>query len=213
MFEQSFQKDTFCLFRQANQTLALKTSNGEHLQADFHVSTWRQRRIEGKKQALIRACKPKPGLHILDATAGWGRDSAILASFGAEVLMIERNPIMAALLSDALSQQSEQDKQDMKLSLFSGDAKTFLKSLKIPVDVVYIDPMHPMRRKSALVKKDLQVLQKMIGPDEDALELIQLAIQSRATKVVVKWPQRLKPLIPTDTFIPGKTVRFDIYVQ
>ncbi|MDP3268120.1 MAG: class I SAM-dependent methyltransferase [Legionella sp.] len=201
-----------CLFV-ANDKLTLKLPNFSPLFADFNPETLKKRKEEGKKQGLIRACKPKPGLKIIDATAGWGRDAAVLASFGADVLMIERHPVIAALLADALQVRIKANELPLQLSLHHGDALTFLEGLEpnhYP-DVIYIDPMHPERTKSALVKKDLQVLQQMIGEDLDALKLIELAITRVKQKVVVKWPQKIKPLLPTGAFIDGKTVRFDLY--
>ncbi|MFI4919511.1 MAG: class I SAM-dependent methyltransferase [Legionellales bacterium] len=201
-----------CLFVSADK-LALKMCQFSLLSADFTASTWQKRKAEGKKQGLIRACKPTRGLKIIDATAGWGRDAAILASFGAEVLMIERHPAMAALLDDALLHQSEKDKQLMHLSLFAGDTLSFLSQLRDAdcPDVIYIDPMHPERTKSALVKKDMQALQQIIGADDDALALIKCAITKAKQKVVVKWPQKIKSLLAANASIEGKTVRFDIY--
>jgi 16S rRNA (guanine1516-N2)-methyltransferase len=203
-----------CLFV-TNEKLALKIPSFSLLSADFSTHSWSKRKAEGKKQGLVRACKPVSGLHIIDATAGWGRDAAILASLGAEVLMIERNPIMAALLSDALARRSPTEEQEMKLSLHQGDAFSFLNALQPEdyPDVIYIDPMHPQRTKSALVKKDLQVLQELIGPDEDALELIKLAMMRVKQRVVVKWPQKIKSLLHTHTCVDGKTIRYDIYLK
>ena len=201
-----------CLFV-TEEKLALKLPGLSLLAADFSSQTWNKRRAEGKKQGLVRACKPSLGIKIIDATAGWGRDAAVLASFGAEVLMLERHPIIAALLDDALLRRSELDQQKMRLSLYRGDAITYLQSLgpeEYP-DVIYIDPMHPERQKSALVKKDMQVLQHLIGPDEDALELIKTAISRVKQKVVVKWPQKSKSLLDPKSCIEGKTVRFDVY--
>jgi 16S rRNA (guanine1516-N2)-methyltransferase len=203
---------TSCLFV-TQEHLTLKLSGFSPLMADFSAAAWYKRRGEGKKQGLVRACKPTIGLKIIDATSGWGRDSAVLASFGAEVLMLERHPVMAALLADALSNQCQLDKQKMHLTLHHGDAYTYLNNLqKVDYpDVIYIDPMHPERNKSALVKKDMQALQQMIGVDNDALELIQLAVTRVKQRVVVKWPQKSKALLATHTCIAGKTVRFDIY--
>lgn len=195
------------------EKLCLKMPSFNLLAADFSTHTWNKRKGEGKKQGLVRACKPGPGIRIIDATAGWGRDSAVLASFGAEVLMVERNLVMASLLADALDRRSVLEHEQMNLSLHQGDALTYLCDLspqQYP-DVIYIDPMHPSRTKSALVKKDMQVLQDFIGPDEDALELIKIAIQRTKNRVVVKWPQKIKSLLPTTASVEGKTVRFDIY--
>lgn len=208
-------KDSYqCLFLTEDK-LTLKIPSFNLLSVDFSEQAWKKRRGEGKRQGLFRACKPTAGLKIIDATAGWGRDSSVLAAFGAQVLMIERNPIMAALLEDALQRRTSEEKQQMNISLHQGNALTYLLDLKFEEypDVIYIDPMHPLRTKSALVKKDMQVLQDIIGPDDDALELIKVAITRVKQRVVVKWPQKVKSLLNASSCIAGKTVRFDMYFK
>ena len=195
--------------------LVLLLENFLPLFVDFSSIMWKKRRDAGKKQGLVRACKPALGVRILDATAGWGRDSAVLASFGAEVLMLERQPVVAALLADGVSRMSNDPSPPLALSLIAMDAKQYLQTLT-PVDypdVIYIDPMHPLRQKSALVKKDMQALQQIIGADNDARDLLALAITRARQRVVVKWPQRLAPLLPPTLSISGKTVRFDVYTR
>lgn len=181
---------------------------------DFNSLVLKKRHDAGKRQALVQACRPAKGVRILDATAGWGRDAAVLANFGAEVLMLERHPVMAALLFDGLRRALDRNSFRNGLSLLNVEAKEYLHSLlpgEFP-DVIYIDPMHPERHKSALVKKDMQALQQMIGADHDAVDLIQLAIRRARQRVVVKWPERLTPLLPPSQTIHGKTVRFDVYL-
>lgn len=203
---------TLCL-QVTSTKLVLKKRGFLPLFADFSFSHWKRRHHEGKKQGVIRACKPKPGLRFIDATAGWGRDAALLASFGAEVLMLEKNPIVAALLADALLQQDAESKTKLQLSLLPVNACDYLENLKPSdyPDIIYIDPMHPERSKSALVKKDMQVLQTLVGSQKDALELIQVAISRVKDKVVVKWPENAPALLPTPHAIHGRTVRFDLY--
>ncbi len=193
--------------------LVLLSDNFLPLFVDFNSHIAQKRRDAGKKQGLVRACKPATGMRILDATAGWGRDAAVLASFGAEVLMLERQSMMAALLADGLSRLPLES--PLKLTLMHGDSKHYLQTLPITdyPDVIYIDPMHPERQKSALVKKDMQALQQLIGADDDVLELIQLGLMRTRQRVVVKWPQRLTALLQPDACIAGKTVRFDIYLK
>ncbi|MFT4059219.1 MAG: class I SAM-dependent methyltransferase [Legionella sp.] len=200
-----------CLFV-TTKRLTLKIPHFSLLYPELEAASWNKRKQEGKKQGLVRACKPSSGLKIIDTTAGWGRDAAVLASCGAEVLMIERHPVMAALLTDALRHSTEQQ-QKLPLSLHQGSAYAFLDALRPEdyPDVIYIDPMHPERSKSALVKKEMQALQQMIGADEDALDLIGMAVKRVKQRVVVKWPQNKKPLLAADAFIVGKTIRFDIY--
>lgn len=197
--------------RFSQHQLALQMAGSLPLVVDFlHPAL--KKRLRDKKQGLIQACKPKPGLRILDATAGWGRDSAILAYQGATVTMLERHPVMVALLRDGLS-RLQATSSPLALSLNAGDARLLLASNELEdADVIYIDPMHPLRQKSALVKKDMQLLQRLLGVDNDAQELITLACQKAHQRVVVKWPQRLDPLIKPDYSLAGKTVRFDVYL-
>lgn len=165
---------------------------------------------QDKKHALIRACKPAPDMTILDVTAGWGRDAALLAQYGAKVIMLERQPIMAALLNDGLQRLSP---GRLDLSCIHQDACQYLAQLSPSnyPDIIYMDPMHPERQKSALVKKDMQALQQLLGPDTDVIELLFLARTKAKKKVIVKWPQRLPALLPPNISLEGKTVRFDIY--
>ena len=182
---------------------------------DFSPKAWKKRQAAGKKQGLIRACKPTSGVRIVDATAGWGRDAALLASFGAHVQMVERNPIMAAMLEDALQRLEPASKMAHLLSLVCMDARAYLQTLSAEnaPDVIYIDPMHPERQKTALVKKDMQALQQLLGTQDDAQALLDTALAYAKGRVVVKWPQREPPLRATTSQIMGKTVRFDVYTR
>ena len=198
-----------------NNKLVLLAEKMAPMWVDLCSQTWQHRRDAGKKQGLVRACKPKAGMKIFDVTAGWGRDAAILASFGATVRMIERQPLMAALLQDGLLRATSESNSTMSLELIYADAKDYLANLsptEYP-DVIYIDPMHPTRQKSALVKKDMQLLQQLIGVDDDVNALIELSINRTLGRVVVKWPQNLPPLCKPIHSVPGKTVRFDIFTQ
>lgn len=193
--------------------LWLKFDSFKPIQVDFSWDAWRKRREQGKRQDLIKACKVKPEMTVIDTTAGWGRDAALLASFGAHVIMLERNSIIQALLADGIHRQSALDKQRLSLQLIKCEAKQYLAELSKPVDLIYIDPMHPQRQKSALVKKDLQLLQQMIGPDEDAKQLIELALKSPCKRVVVKWPVHNQPLLSPTVSWAGKTIRYDCYIR
>lgn len=181
--------------------------------ADFTQSTWQKRRDAGKQQGLIQACKPRPGMRIIDTTAGWGRDGAILASFGAQVLLLERHAVMAELLADGIARQDARSKEVLQVSLLHVDAKDYLQLLapgECP-ELIYIDGMHPQRSKASLVKKELQVLQQLIGPDDDIGALLAVALQKATQSVVVKWPSSLKPLGQPTRSVIGKTIRFDVY--
>jgi 16S rRNA (guanine1516-N2)-methyltransferase len=195
------------------EKLALKIDHFTPLCADFTSSTWQKRRDAGKKQGLVKACKPASGITIIDATAGWGRDAAVLASFGAQVIMLEREPIMVALLQDALMRRDARSKALLKLELVAMDAFDFLQKLSEEnyPDIIYLDPMHPERQKSAFVKKEMQILQQLIQRDEKNLELLQLAKTRAKKRVVLKWPRSLPSLLESDFSIRGNTIRFDVF--
>jgi 16S rRNA (guanine1516-N2)-methyltransferase len=178
------------------------------LYIDFADPRLQRRSNEKGKQGLLQACKPTPGMKIIDATAGWGRDASLLANAGAQVCMLERSEVVGLLLEDGLNRMNT----PTTLQLIICDAKVFLENLPsqdIP-QLIYIDPMHPERQKSALVKKEMQVLQELLGPDYDAAELLEIALH-KSQKVVVKWPQKAQPLRRPNYSINGKTVRFDVY--
>ena len=97
-----------------------------------------------KSEAVARAVglKKHPGLRVLDATAGLGRDSFILAHLGCEVTMLESSPFVAALLRDGLKRAVEQSVPvAARMSLREIDAVKFMRSQPLGFDVVYLDPM------------------------------------------------------------------------
>ena len=153
---------------------------------------------------------------VVDATAGLGRDAFLLAALGSPVTLIERSPEMHALLQDGLARAA--DHPDLaaiaaRMTLIRGDAREVLPTLA--ADVVLVDPMHPPRRKSALVKQRMRTTRALVGDDPDALETLQAAIACARQRVVLKWParERLLPDWPQSShFIPGTTVRFDVFM-
>jgi len=171
-------------------------------------------------EAIGRAVGIKKGKrpNIVDATAGWGRDAFVLATMGCRVHMIERSSIIAALLEDGLRRAYENVKVGKlihdKLSCACGDSRQALLDVPFEPEVIYLDPMFPQKEKSALVKKDMQILQAVVGQDEDADELLQVALRIATKRVVVKRPDYadfLAGLIP-QTSIKSKKYRFDIYL-
>ncbi len=174
----------------------------------------------GKGQTIAKAVLVKnlKNPYIIDATAGLGRDGFIFASLGARVQMIERNPIIAEILQDGLNRAANcPDIADIisRISLFKGGAVDFLANMTEKPDVIYLDPMFPVREKSALVKKEMRVLKAVAGEDLDAGELFEAAINKAKRKVVVKRP-RIAPAISDrriDLSFEGKANRFDVYIN
>lgn len=188
---------------------------------DFAGGTvgYRFRRGGERGHPLVRAAGIKKDRipSIVDATAGLGRDAFLLASAGADVTLIERSAEVHALLQDALARAAAEspDLAEVvtRMTLIHGDAKDKLAGLK--PDVVIIDPMHPPRRNTALVKQEMRQLSAIVGADEDADELMRIALSSARERVVLKWPLRAKPLLetpkPSHQFA-GKTVRYEVFL-
>ena len=73
-------------------------------QGDF-VESMLHRVTNGRLQheMLVKAAKSdKEGRKAIDATAGMGEDAFLLAAQGYEVTLYEQNPVIAALLKDAI---------------------------------------------------------------------------------------------------------------
>ncbi len=173
----------------------------------------------GRGQALARAVGMKGGHtpKIVDATAGLGRDAFLLASLGAEVTLIERSPVMHGLLQAGMQRASDAGGDVAgviaRMTLMHGDARDLLPTL-LPA-VVLVDPMHPERTKSALVKNEMRLLRKIVGADEDSLDLMKIALATASERVVLKWPLRADPMQGLVRFshqILGKSTRYDVFM-
>ncbi|HRD67325.1 MAG TPA: class I SAM-dependent methyltransferase [Candidatus Competibacter sp.] len=175
----------------------------------------------GCNQPLARAIGLKGGtpLIVLDATAGLGRDAFVLACLGCTVYLLERSPIIAALLRDGL-QRAAQDPEigslvAERLHLIAANGHDYLQNLpeEQRPDTIYLDPMYPHRQKSALVKKEMRLLRQLVGDDEDAPELLAAALTRARRRVVVKRPRLAPPLAgpPPGFRIVSPNTRFDVY--
>lgn len=187
---------------------------------DFLSGKINYRRKQSGRELLARAVGIKGNYRptIIDATAGLGRDGFMLACWGCKVLMLERSPVIAALLQDGLTRafaDPELAKQ-LSIQLINIDAQIYfakLSSDQFP-DVIYLDPMHPTRTKSALVKKEMRIVREIVGEDADADVLLLAALKHTKNRVVVKRPRLAPPLanLKPDFTIEGKQQRFDVYL-
>ncbi len=178
----------------------------------------------GKGQPLAKAIGLKAGKipSILDATAGMGGDAFVFATLGCQVTMIERSPVIAALLQDALDRGLQTAEMEVlasiqNLSLINIDSTDFLSTEQPVVDVIYMDPMYPEKKKKAAPKKEMVALQNLVGPDLDSEKLLEVALQVAKKRVVVKRPAKA-PIIelankrePT-MCIKSPNTRYDVYV-
>ena len=191
------------------------------LLVDFHSQRllYRQKFGGGRQQAIAKAVGLKRGKspNVLDATAGLGKDAFILASLKCQVTMIERNPIIHALLSDGMRRlklnEKVSDQIESRLLLHLQDSLNYLKNNADTPDVIYLDPMYPHRSKSALVKKEMRRLRNLVGDDTDFDSLLETALLTAKDRVVIKRPKTAPPIgtIPPSHSIESKKTRFDVY--
>ena len=201
-----------------------------------------QRRVVStgrKSELLLQAAKLTADSQVIDATAGFGHDSLILASTGAQVTMLEQQPLMALLLlveQLRMSTLPNWQKLMSRLQIINTDALTYFAKFnnylgadnEQAIDVIYLDPMFPedsyqdsKTGKGAKVGKHMQALHQLAHPptldeEQQLLQSAQAAISQNSQKqgrVIVKRPQ-FAPLLahqqPSESW-NNEAVRFDGY--
>ncbi len=190
---------------------------------DFSTGKLQHRsKLAGRRTELIAkamGCKPRDNPIIIDTTAGLGRDSFILASMGFRIIMLEKSPIIHALLSNALSRAAAVPALANiieRMTLIQTDAVQWLpdNAMHTHPDIIYLDPMFPARQKSAQVKKEMVLLQRLLPSEQDNASLFKQALACAAKRVVVKRPRLANNIADQapSYCIMGKSSRFDIYV-
>ncbi|AFJ02797.1 N6-adenine-specific methylase [Methylophaga frappieri] len=213
---------SFILHLNAHGLSLSAPSSGNPLQVDFVSGKNAHRRLYGggRNQPLARALGFKQGVSpvIIDATAGFARDAFVMASLGANVTLIEQHPIIAALISDGLTRGNADPAVApiiQRMSLHRANAVDYLQTLSQIdwPDTIYLDPMYPQRDKTALVKKEMQLLHQLVGTDQHSHDLLDIACQRARQRIVVKRPKsaaflaQIKPVAS----ITSKNTRYDIY--
>ncbi len=207
------------LLRAGADGLALE-SEGQTMRCDLArmLPRLRQKNLSGEllvHAARIRGLDRAPT--AVDATAGLGEDSLLLAAAGFSVRMYERNPVIAALLKDALRRAAETPQLCeiiSRMELVEADSLTEMPRLAQIPDLIFLDPMFPTREKSALVKKKFQLLHCLELPCAQEEALLQAAFLASPRKIVVKRPPKgpylggRKP----NYSLTGKAVRYDCFV-
>ena len=193
------------------------------VRVDFVEGAVAHRRLfgGGTGQMIAKAVGVQPGVRpqVLDATAGLGRDAFVLASLGCAMTLIERQPLIAALLEDGLArarQSVEVAPIAAQMRLLQGNAIELLSAWADEApQVIYLDPMFPHRDKSALVKKEMRLFRPLVGDDLDAPALLAAALALASHRVVVKRPRKA-PCIEgakPSYVLEGKSSRYDIYAK
>jgi len=186
----------------------------------------RQKYGGGRGQSIAKAIGLKQGTPpptVLDATAGLAKDAYVLACLGCSLTLVERSPIVAELIHDAIERAIEDEHfqtiMQKGFSLITQSSIEYLTQFAnhkdaIYPDVIYLDPMYPDKKKSASVKKNMQILQTLLDKDEDTQVLLNIALKVASKRVVVKRPkgaENLTEISPTYT-VESKKTRYDVYV-
>ena len=191
------------------------------IRVDFVEGAVAHRRLfgGGNGQMIAKAVGVQSGVRpdVLDATAGLGRDAFVLARLGCTVTLIERQPLIAALLEDGLL-RAEIDPEVgpivALMHLLRGNAIDLMRTWAgEPPQVIYLDPMFPHSDKSALVKKEMRLFRPLVGDDDDAPALLAAALALATHRVVVKRPRKAPCIAGTQPgyVLEGNASRFDIY--
>lgn len=184
--------------------------------------SYRSQHTSIKNEALARAMglKGKTNPKIVDATGGLAGDAFTLAALGFEITLLERSSIIYVLVADGI-RRAQQDSRIApsvnRLRLVHADAIPWFQHLKAHErpEIIYLDPMFPERRKSALPRQEMLILHDIVGADADAGELLKAALACATKRVVVKRPRLAAVLVmnPAPSFsLSGSSSRFDIYL-
>lgn len=177
-------------------------------------------RIKGNRlysELLIKAVGKKNRSEdtvILDATAGLGEDSFLLAAAGYKVKMFEKDRIIAKLLEDGLKRAydiSGMAEIIDRMELIREDSICAMENNSFEPDIVYLDPMFPQREKSGLIKKKFQILQQLESPCDEEEKLLNAALKTGAKKIIIKRPLKGAYLagVKPGYSLKGRAIRYD----
>lgn len=216
-------ESNFLAYTDGNLTL-YSDVKGERLSASIDFvkgkSMHRRQYGGGKNQPMAKACglDKHPKWKILDATAGLGKDAFVLASLGAQITLCEQHVALYSLLVDAIHRASQvEEVADIvkRMTCMQGNSIEYLDRGDMDADVIYLDPMYPHRKKSAKIKKEMQVLQQLVGHEGNAEKLLNTALKTAKNRVVVKRPKQAGPLndLTPSYKVSSANTRYDVYVM
>ncbi len=213
-------------FEWNNHALSWVNKEKQKLTVDFSSEKllWRFSKMNKAQEPLLRAFKWKNGESqtLWDLTGGLGRDASLFAYAGFRVTIFERNPTLQLLLTIAHEQLLRtHPEMASRITIVKQDAIQFLDSItddkNIPQNI-YLDPMYPHRKKSALVKLDLRMVRELVGEDPDSAQLLISALpllNKGASRIVVKRPSYAEFLgdIKPSYSIESPNTRYDVFVS
>lgn len=214
-------KENFDILLSMDENGLALVSENMKLYGDFSKSIKRIKQSNLQNEMLIHAAKikgKKENLTALDATAGLGEDSILLAAYGYTVELYEKNPIIAELLKDAMERAKKiSELKDIieRMKVHNEDSIIAMQKIQFNPDIILLDPMFPERTKSALIKKKFQILHKIENPCSDENELLSSAIKANPKKIIIKRPLKGEYLagIKPDYSLKGNSIRYDCIIN
>jgi 16S rRNA (guanine1516-N2)-methyltransferase len=205
----------FCF--KENQLIVKKEELGANffLQLDLQKewSRFKGQKINFKKDLLSRALgyKGQETYKVLDGTLGFAKDALHMFFLGCQVIGIESNPIIFALIKDALDNQIESAK---RINIYLGDSFNLLSNFMDELNCLYLDPMFEDIKKKSAPKKEMAFLRAVKSPSQDMQRVIERALELGIKRIVVKRPLKGESLYrkPNNTY-KGKLIRFDVYTK
>lgn len=167
-------------------------------------------------ELLLKIAKLNNTMSVIDGTAGFGIDGLILASTGANVTLIEQNPMLFLMLKTEqlkMSQHKNWQKLMSRIDIQFGDSGDILKNTN-HVDLIYLDPMFPNDSYKGAVNKNMQILHQFINPPtfDDEMNLFSSAM-SQCQTLIIKRPisaPHFANMFPTQS-MNNDVIRFDKY--
>lgn len=206
-----------------NTPTLIKIDNNATIKSSLNWQALTKRIVTAgrKSELILQASKLTPDMSVIDGTAGFGQDGLILASTGANVIMIEQNPLVAMLLlfeHHMMNANPNWQKLLSRVTICYGNFldANFMATLP-KVDMIYLDPMFPSDSYSAKVGKTMQVLHDLaISPSNDDEKLF-LSIANTQLKdngkIIIKRPlsaPHLANKTPVQS-VANDAIRFDRY--
>lgn len=195
----------------ALKSAAIDSRSSVHVDFLHGAKARRVKAVTG--EALTRAMGCQKGLRpsVIDTTAGLGGDLSVLANVGCEVFAMDKNPVVAALLRDALRRAADADTSWCERIQFRHTDSVAVIS-RVSHGIIYLDPMFPKERRAA-PSLTMQMLHSLKQTTDHPERLLEAALDSDAARVVVKRPIKADILggrVPSSQ-IKAKTIRFDLY--
>ena len=177
---------------------------------EYSVHVKKKYKISKEPFARALGIKGQKPFCYIDATAGTGKDAMLAYSFGASIVLFERNIFVFSLICCAYQRfcmVHEKALEDLRLAYGSVDETIDLDN----IDAIYYDPMYPAKKKkSAKSRKEMEVFKDIVGPDEDIEDVLH-RLHTLHSHLVVKRPLKSPQLLKPSYSYEGKTTRYDVY--